>query len=409
MDTAHSIFTNLLAFFRGLRRLGITVGVEEEALIFRALVLLDLEDSSVIRDALQSLLIRDPQQIPLFRHAWKQFLLWLSRRTDPFVSENTLTANLAKLRRERHRHPDILWMGHLPKSNSQPKNEQAPDWETVSLRSGASRQEVLQHKDFAKLSPLEQDEILHTISTLRPLMKKSLRRKSHAKGDNWDLSNTLRKGVTTGEFVTLAKLKYRLKQRPVLLFCDVSGSMDPYSRMLMRFAHGLLLQKFQVEVFVFSTRLTRITRALKNSNSQQALMEAASLVPDFSGGTRLAEALSQFTQEYARTFLRKGAIVLLATDGFDSGSDEQLKEQLEKLKRFSHLLIWLNPALSDPRYAPDARGAEILTDCVDDMLPAYSFGSLENLWKMLELPQGLMRRRRNPHGGTVKRTYNLLE
>jgi uncharacterized protein len=181
---------------------------------------------------------------------------------------------------------------------------------------------------------------------------------------------------------------HKLAPRPLVMLCDVSGSMERYSRMLMQFAHALGQRPQRVEVFLFSTQLTRITHDIRLKGADQAIAAAARRVPDWSGGTRIGEALRQFHQRWSRRVLHRGPVVLLVSDGWDRGEPSVLRDQVARLQRSCHRLIWLNPLIGTLDYEPLTRGLVAATPFVDDFLPIRTLTDLAGLVSHLnELPQ----------------------
>ncbi len=167
--------------------------------------------------------------------------------------------------------------------------------------------------------------------------------------------------------------------RPLILICDISGSMDRYSRLLLRFVHALEHGLDTVEVFVFSTRLTRITRELRKRDVDSAIEQVVKSVDDWSGGTRIGEAIKAFNYQWGRRVLGRGAVVLLISDGWDRGDSAMLSREMGRLQRACHRLIWLNPLLGMPGYQPLTRGLQAALPHVDDFLPVHNLQSLEQL------------------------------
>ena len=164
-----------------------------------------------------------------------------------------------------------------------------------------------------------------------------------------------------------------------MLIADISGSMELYSRIVLQFFHGLSQQLDATEAFVFGTRLTRVTDAFRLSNMDAALDEVSNQVRDFSGGTRIAESLHTFRRSWGRNVLRRGAVVILISDGCETGDIEHLKREVQALQRSCYRLIWLNPRLGQRRYEPKVRGMAAVLPYVDDFLPIHNFESLRQL------------------------------
>jgi hypothetical protein len=182
------------------------------------------------------------------------------------------------------------------------------------------------------------------------------------------------------------------RPRPLVLVCDVSGSMEPYARMLLAYMQACVAARRRVEAFVFGTRLTRVTAELRGRDPDAALERAAHAARDWSGGTRIGEALATLNREYGRR-LGRGAVVVLLSDGWDRGDPEQLEREVARLSRCSHRLIWLNPLKAHPDYQPLTRGMRAALPHVDEFMAANSLASLEELADALDrLSLGRLRR-----------------
>jgi uncharacterized protein with von Willebrand factor type A (vWA) domain len=201
-----------------------------------------------------------------------------------------------------------------------------------------------------------------------------------------DLRRTLRRSLRHGgEVLGWARSERKPKPRPLVILADISGSMELYSRLLLLFAYGLAKALEQpVEAFVFGTRLTRITRQLRGCDADGAIREVSRRVPDWSGGTRIGEALRAFNVRWGRRVLGRGCVVLLISDGWDRGEPERLRAEMARLQQSCHRLIWLNPLKGSPGYEPLTRGMQAALPHADDFLPAHSLGSLEALGRKLE-------------------------
>lgn len=181
----------------------------------------------------------------------------------------------------------------------------------------------------------------------------------------------------------LARRGPKLKRRQMVVLCDISGSMERYTRLLLSFLHAVETNVQRVEVFVFGTRLTRITPALRRRNPDAALAAVSSQVQDWAGGTRIGESLKTFNRHWARRVLGHGAIVIVISDGWDRGDPRLLAAELERLQRASYRLLWLNPLLGAENYRPLTQGIQAALPFVDDFLPVHNLESLESLARLL--------------------------
>jgi uncharacterized protein with von Willebrand factor type A (vWA) domain len=189
--------------------------------------------------------------------------------------------------------------------------------------------------------------------------------------------------ATGGEALRWRWLRRTLRPRPIVLVCDISGSMERYSRFMLRFAHALRRTGAPVEVFVFGTRLTRITRQLGVRNADAALRRVADRVVDWNGGTRIGESLRQLNQRWVRRTVRSGAIVLLVSDGWERGDPKLLAREMAVLQRSCHRLVWLDPLASRAGFEPATLGLKAALPFVDDFVPCASVASLEQMAQRL--------------------------
>lgn len=263
------------------------------------------------------------------------------------------------------------------------EEELEPELDTVYTY---STREVLRQKDFAKLQDDEMMALrrmmLKTDWNLEERLTRRTVRKS--RGRIVDLRNTFRQNMRHGgEMMRLARRNRKSKRRPFVVICDISGSMERYSRVLLQFIYAVTSEMDKVESFVFGTRLTRITRQLQHRDVDQALDEAAGLINDWAGGTRIGESIRTFNYDWARRVLGQGAVVLIISDGWDRGDIDMLGSEMDRLHRSCHRLIWLNPLLGSDEYEPLVRGIQAALPHIDDFLPVHNLASLEQLAETL--------------------------
>jgi uncharacterized protein with von Willebrand factor type A (vWA) domain len=239
----------------------------------------------------------------------------------------------------------------------------------------------LAHKDFAAFTTEELNAARTALSRLvwNPGERRT-RRWVRGQGPRIDLRRAIAGSLRTGgDIVKLPRRARRVRPRRLVLLCDVSGSMERYSRMLLHFAHAITWRHHRVEAFLFSTQLTRVTRELRAARPDDAIAAVARSVPDWSGGTRIGEAVKQFHVRWGRRVLNRGPVVLLISDGWDRGDPRQLRDEIARLQRSCHRLVWLNPLIGTTDYAPLTRGLEAALPFVDDFLPARTLTNLADL------------------------------
>jgi hypothetical protein len=275
----------------------------------------------------------------------------------------------------------------LPRVAVPPQGDEAPAADLAPAPAAWSEEELLHEKDFGAYTDAERAmarRLLARIAQRGPKRRSRRTVPTKRRREEHDLRATVRASLRHGG--ELLERRYReqaLRPRRLVLICDVSGSMAPYSRMLLQYMQACVAARARVEAFVFGTRLTRVTRELRGRDSDRALARAASAVNDWSGGTRIGEAIAQLNREHGRR-IGRGSMVILLSDGWDRGEPEQLSEEMARLARTAHRVVWLNPLAADPRYEPLTRGMRAAMPHVHRLLPGNSIGSLEALADLME-------------------------
>ena len=375
-SAAEPLVDNLLSFTRSLRRAGLPIAPEQTRALLTALDLVELADREQVYHAARSMLVFRQQDLQLFDLLFQRFF------RPPSVAAGRPRKAPRAPRHETRVRPLALaaWMASRAA-------ESAPEVE-VEDRSGTwSAEEILRHKDFAEMGQEELDEVRRLLQTLRWRMseRRTRRRVSDPRGDAFDLRRTLRLAARTGAVpVALPRSRRKQKERPVVLLADISGSMEKYSRLVLLFFHGLARSLRSVECFVFGTRLTRITESLALRNVDRALESASREVVDWSGGTRIGDSLAEFNRRWGRRVLRRGAVVVVVSDGWERGDADFLERQMRHLRHRCHHLIWLNPLLGREGYRPRVAGMSAALRHVDDFRPIHNLCSLEQLSECLQ-------------------------
>ena len=208
----------------------------------------------------------------------------------------------------------------------------------------------------------------------------SRRLQASHRGKRMDLARVVRAAARHGGVpIVLSHRKAKIKTRPLVVLADISGSMELYTRLFLQFLHGVSHQHRPTEVFTFGTRLTRITTQLELRDADRALEMAARQIEDFGGGTRIADSFHEFNQRYARKVIRGGAVVLIISDGWETGDPADLGREVEKIRTRAHRLVWLNPLLGRDTYQPRVRGMAAALVHVDDFLPIHNLQALHQL------------------------------
>lgn len=377
------LLANVLHFARLLRALDFSISTQQVMDLADGLTRIDLRRRDDVFYTARALLLRRPEDRDRFQQAfdlfWLHHLTWsmelgfASRRVDqPALAELETPPGPQTLRREEPPPPD---------DEAAEDDEEAP--ERTEITSTYSAAERLFRKDFTAFSEEELAAAHRVIEALVWQLNDRLTRRliRAAKRDaRLDLRRSLRHSLRHGgEIVDLKWRKRKRRPRPLAVICDISGSMEQYSRLFLHFMYALVQTGQEIETFVFGTRLTRITTALKRRDVDDALAQAAEQVVDWSGGTRIGESLRTFNYRWSRRVLRRGAIALIISDGWDRGDVDLLKREIARLSRSTAHLIWLNPLAGHDDYEPLVRGIQTALPYVDDFLPLHNLHSLEHL------------------------------
>ncbi len=388
-----ALLHNLLLFGRVLRGLGIDVNPGRMIDLVSALDLIDIGRRDDFYNAAQSLFVHRRDDLARFEIAFDLF--W--QHHDPLARPSARVIGESPPRPSTFAPPPLR--GRPEGKTKEGESDTNP---TVEARKTFSDREILRRKDFGEMTPAEltavramMQEIVWRVSERRT------RRLRPGRGALVDLRRTVRRNLRYGgELLDWAQRQPKVKPRPLVIIADVSGSMERYTRLLLLFTYSLahaLEQK--VEAFVFSTRLTRITRQLEQRNLDRALAEVSRAVPDWSGGTRIGEALHSFNFDWGRRVLGHGALTLVISDGWDCGEISLLSQEVARLQRNSRRLIWLNPLLGAPDYEPLTRGIQAALPFIDDFLPVHNLDSLDALARhMASLSERRPERRQQRRG-----------
>ena len=367
---------NLTGFCRLLRQQGAGVGPGEQMDALTALQNIDLGSPEAFRSALRTTLAKSHEEQSLFDemydHYWKVWdrageLTRKGREVEKSVREKPAS--------EGGRTATVTISDWLRETETTELDEES---------AGYSPFEVDTHRDFKEFSGEEIPAIVKLINELsRALATRFSRRYSASRRGKLDLRRTLRLSLRRGGELVDLSFKRRKRQRlKLVLLYDVSKSMDLYSRFLLQFIFAFQTAYRRIETFAFSTSLHRTTKMLKADNLEEALDEISRQVPDWSGGTKIGRCLRQFVDDYA-ALIDRNTVILIVSDGWDTGEIDVLREAMEKIQRGARCLIWLNPLMGNPNYAPSCRGMQAALPFVDIMASAHNVDSLRTLVRKL--------------------------
>ena len=367
------LLANIARFGRLLRQAGMDVDSGQTATFARALPILGFDRRDVVQAAGRTIFVRRREDLRVYDAAFDLF--WRRRAGPGGVSDR-----LPRLRQTERRE----W----PADPADLEGQGAGDEELLAaVRPGAaSRHEELRTADFATLTRDEARDAQAMLEALRPRlpMRRARRSRTGRSGHRPAARVMLRRALSTGgEALRWRWLRGTERPRPIVLVCDISGSMERYSRFMLRFAHALQQSGAPLEVFVFGTRLTRITRQLRIRSPDAALRRVAEKVVDWSGGTRIGESLHELNRRWVRRTVRSGAVVLLVSDGWERGDPAVLAREMGTLRRSCHRLLWIDPLAARPDFEPATVGLQAALPHVDELVPAASVASLEELARRL--------------------------
>lgn len=376
---------NLILFGRVLRGLGLDVNTGRMIDLVNALDHISIGVKADFHYATRCLLVHNKDDLPIFDHAFELFWKQIIDQQLELELREPQNRDASKRLSETSKPLPLISDRRSQENESPSTDEPEPVLEVTQTYSS---KELLRQKDFSELTDEELGEINRLMARLIwQLGERRTRRYRPRRGNQIDMRRSLRQNLRYGgEPLVWSYRRLSYKPRPLVAIADISGSMERYTRILLHFIYSLSRGLEQtVEAFVFSTRLTRITRNLINNDIERAMNEVSESVPDWSGGTRIGDALMRFNFKWARRVLGRGAVVLLISDGWDRGDPQLLAQEIARLQRSCFRLIWLNPLLGSPEYEPLTRGIQAALPYIDDFLPVHNLASIESLANHLTL------------------------
>ena len=375
----------MLEFARLLRRAGLPVGPADMLAAVAALDHTGIASRADMRTALRATMVHRHEQAEVFDGAFDLF--W----RDPAAAESD--AVMALLLGNTAPKPDSRPAAGSRRVaeafNERRDRREAHDAPEIDAALTVSDSERLQTMDFEAMGAAEITAAREEIRKLRlPLdLRRTRRDRPSTHGTRIDMAATLRAGLRHGgELLDLARAERTVRPPPLVVLCDISGSMGRYAQILLHFLHAVANDRDRVSVFLFGTRLTNITRQLRHRDPEAAFAAVAALVPDWSGGTRIGDTIAQFNRQWAKRVLGQGAVVLLVTDGLDRAGADGLPEAMERLHKSCRRLIWLNPLLRWDGFEPKSQGIRAMLPHVDEFRPVHNIASLRALITSLSRP-----------------------
>ncbi len=393
MDPGDAVVRKLVTFGRILREAGVEVGPGRVQDALRALDRIDLRRRDEVYAALACTLVARRDDLEVFDRA---FRAWFER--DP-TRDRSRPPDLGIGIDERPQPPAPAQAPGGDDEDAEPDEEQ----EEPDVLAAYSADERLRERDFSTLTRTELLRLRKLMDRLVRVLPMRPSRRLELASDGAVIAprETLRRAMRReGEAVERAFRRPKRVERRVVFLCDVSGSMEPYSRALVLFLQAAVAAGRKVEAFTFGTRLTRLTPYLGGYDPQASLERAARAVPDWAGGTRIGDALRAFNDVYGRRGLTRGSVVVIVSDGWERGDVTTLRDEMARLRRRSHSIIWVNPLKGTEGYEPLAAGMAAALPYVDVFLPGHNLAALEALADALRAAGG---RRSEVRPATLRR------
>jgi uncharacterized protein len=374
---------NLLAFGRALKQLGVKVGLSQVIDASRSLGFVDIADKADFRTLLRSNLVSQKEDFPVFDVLFDCF--WREQSYER-VPMDTLEIEGTPTESEAQDGGDEEGLEEANAEASAEENVPLENLDEFSLPT-YSPQELLNRKDFSEMGIEESRAIARAILLIATKIatqisrRKKLGRKGNVVDPRWTMRKNMKYG---GEIIDLVHRKRRIKKTRVVLLCDVSGSMDCYSRFLIQFMYGLQNELWGVETFVFSTSLSRITHLIRTKDIVNALEKISGSILGWSGGTNIGRSLHTFNRNFAPSMVTHRTVVVIISDGWDRGDVSLLEREMQDLKRRCKKIIWLNPLLASENYEPLCKGMQTALPYLDLFLSVHNVNSLITLGRTLQ-------------------------
>ncbi len=393
------LLAEAVGFGRALRRAGLSIDLGAAVDYARALTLVDLGQRETVRAAGAAVFVRRRDDREVYDRVFDR---WWRRRGKRLPGEGPLSpvpseevppgAEETDGGPADHEEADSGRDGTvdgipMPMSGGDESMDEADIDGHVAAPDAYSAAEALRHRDFDRMTPAELRDAERLVDLLVPRLelRRTRRYELHHHGRLLAPRAMLRRNLATGGQFTEWVWKRPVKRpRKIVVLCDISGSMERHSRLLLRFVQALSASSaVKTESFVFGTKLTRVTRLLRDRDRDRALARVAEAVNDWAGGTRIGESFREFNLRWARRTLRTSGIVIVVSDGWDRGDPALVANETARLRRNCHRLVWLNPLAGTPGYEPLAGGMRAAYPYIDDFLPAGTVASLERLGEIL--------------------------
>lgn len=368
-----SLSENVIAFCRFLRGQGFVIGVQEQASALKALTFINFEERDNFRDALRTTLVKNVQNLLKFDRLFDDYWKELEKSVDAKIKDSE------ELKQKKQSQVDATFNNLKSWMNGKKVDEQQ---ELASYSIG----ENLSEKDFSVIPREDLNEVMQLIKE----MSKSLAIKANRRHQNtinhkqFDLRKTVRRNIKSGgELIEIAFKKPKKNQLKLVMLCDISKSMDLYSAFLIQFIYAFQAVYRNIETFVFSNSIHRITNELKNKTFDEAMRELSQKIIGWSGGTQIGLSFQEFTFNYSTQMLDKQTIVLILSDGWDTGEVDVLKDSMQLIHQKARKVIWLNPLAGNPNFEPTVQGMSVSMPFIDIFASVHNVESLRKIGKFI--------------------------
>lgn len=368
-------FTSVaVGFARLMRGAGMSIPIGRVSSFAMSLGVLGVSSRETVYRCARATLVSKPEDFPILDACFASW--WMDYSTGEVAKPEAEEIKIA-LEVDESADEDLA-------SQSDGEDEFQPD---ITIRLRFSDNSVLREKDFAKCTPAELEEAaraMDRIALVVPRRRSNRKLSSRARRGPIDLKKSVREAMShQGEPIRIRHMVLGSRPRRIVLLCDISGSMEPYARSMIRFLHSAVVGGVRVEAFTFGTQLTRVTKELNWKDPDVALGRAGMAVQDWSGGTRIGEAIREFNERFGIRGMARRSIIVVMSDGWDRGEPELLGREMARLSRVAEKIVWVNPLKYTPGYAPLARGMAAALPYVTDFIEGHSLGSLEQLAEVI--------------------------
>lgn len=364
---------NIVAFCRFLREHGFSISVQDEATALEALSYISHQNRLDFQTALAITLVKKVQQLEVFNRLFEDYWKELEKALDSKIKDGKSKSNRPVKSEEQAFNALKSWLN----GNRQTQEEQMASY---------SPHESLGQKNFANIPAYEIAEMMTSIQTLsRTLARAVARREQSTRArKQFHFARTIRKNMRSGgELIELAFRKPKKNRLKLVLLCDVSKSMDLYSSFFIQFMYAFQKVYQKIETFIFSTHIARITNELNTNHFNEVKANFSEKINIWSGGTKIGESLSQFNREFGKRYVNHQTVVIILSDGWDTGNPEVLSEAMETLHKQAHKILWLNPLAGNPNFQANTVGMQAAMPFISHFAPVHNLESLKQLRKMI--------------------------